>query len=456
MKKYYIDIDTKTIEQLINLDTSSLHKLEHNIIKYKKYITELLNNIDIKTGISSINHIIIDQCFTSNYYKKNIHKEDNRIETILFNRIGYLVEQGSNTKKKISAYKLNNYIVNYIINLDIEDIKIIPYEVKRKQKYITHYIEIDRTYIQSLIQDIELQIKNIEIPENPYIDLDIRTDEENKILDLKREIINYRMILIESKRNNKIRLDYDVKSAGRLYNQYSSLKKDIRNNILKGYHEYDISTASYQWLHDSAIQIKDIKIPTIKNYIDNKKKVRYKIAKELNTSYEVVKEIITALGFGAKADITDIELYNDETQELEAFIPNAIQKILTRNNIDIEKFQNSEIQNFIEETKKAMKIVSQYHKEKYYNNKTKILNLKNKKLYFNKKYTHGKALAFIYQIYESKFLLSMRDTYKQYTKDNNYFLLHDAIYTKKEIDITTLEQSKQTLEFKINWKLEKE
>ena len=133
---------------------------------------------------------------------------------------------------------------------------------------------------------------------------------------------------------SKIRLDYDIKSAGRLYNQYSSMKKDTRNKILKGYHEYDISTASYQWLHDIATQIKDIKIPTIKNYIDNKKEVRYKIAKELNTSYEVVKEIITALGFGAKADITDIELYDNQILEVKEFIPNAIQKILTKNNID--------------------------------------------------------------------------------------------------------------------------
>lgn len=443
MKKYYLDIDTKIIEQLINLDITSLHKQEHNIIKYKKYITELFNNID-HNRISSISHTTLDQCFTSNYYKKNIHKH-NKLESKLFHTIGPLVTRGDNIIKEISTYKLNDYIVDYIVNLNVKDIKLIPYEVKRKEKYITNYIEIDRKYIEELLLDVEIQINN--------------TDKKDKKTrtQLKKELILYKIILIESKRTNKIRLDYDVKSAGRLYNQYSSIKKEFRNKILKDYNEYDISTASYQWLHDITIQIhNNIKLPTIKFYLLNKKKVRYRLAKELETSYEVIKEIITALGFGAKADITDIEIYNDDTLEIEAFTPNAIQKILIEHNINIEKFQNSEIQNFIEETKQAMKTVSDYHKEKHYNSKTKILNIKNKKLHFNKKYTVGRALAFIYQIYESTFLLEMRDTYKRETKDKNYFLLHDAIYIKKEIDINLLEKSKQTLEFKINWKLEKE
>jgi len=441
MKKYYLDIDTKTIEQLINIDTSLLHKQKHNIVKFKKYITELFRNRDY-TGISNINHKTLDECFTSNYYKKYIHKY-NKLESELFNNIGPLIERGNNIIKEISTYKLNNYIVNYIVNLDIKDIKLISYEIKRKEKYITNYIEIDRKNIEVIYLDIENKIKG--------------TKDKEERIQLKKDLIFYKIILLDSKRNNKIQINYDVKSAGRLYSQYSNTRKDLRNILLKGYSEFDISTASYQWLYDTSTQIDNkIKLPTIKYYIENKKEVRYKLAQELDTSYEVIKEIITALGFGAKAEITDIEYYNDDTLEIETFTPNAIQKILIENNINIEKFQNSEIQNFIEEVKLAMKVVSDYHKEKYYNSKTRTLNIKNKKLHFSKRYTPGKALAFIYQIYESTFLLSMRDTYKRETKDKNYFLLHDAIYTKEQIDITTLEQAKQTLEFKINWKLEKE
>ena len=103
-----------------------------------------------------------------------------------------------------------------------------------------------------------------------------------------------------------------------------------------------------------------------------------------------------------------------------------------------------------------MKIVSDYHKKKYYNPKTKILNIKNKKLQFEKQYSPGKTLAFLYQMYESHFLIATTKTYKRYTKNKDFFMLHDALYCKLDIPIELLEQSKQTLEFKINWKLEKE
>ena len=97
-----------------------------------------------------------------------------------------------------------------------------------------------------------------------------------------------------------------------------------------------------------------------------------------------------------------------------------------------------------------------------YDKTTRTLTVNNRVLVFKNKdnklskYNEAKALAFFYQSWESDFLLSARDTYVNTTKDTNYFLLHDALFTKQDIDITLLENTKQSTDFTVKVILEKE
>ena len=94
---------------------------------------------------------------------------------------------------------------------------------------------------------------------------------------------------------------------------------------------------------------------------------RYKLADELNTTYEVIKGIITSIGFGAKTEESYYEFFDFEILEVVKEPLNAIEKILYENDIPQSKWNKSVlIQNFVKEIKDCKKVVSKYFKEKYY------------------------------------------------------------------------------------------
>jgi len=73
-----------------------------------------------------------------------------------------------------------------------------------------------------------------------------------------------------------------------------------------------------------------------------------------------------------------------------------------------------------------------------------------------KKFNSSQGLSFMYQSWESNFLLSMRDVYVRETQSTDYFLLHDGIYLKEDIDIDLLEKCTQNTEFIVDVVLEVE
>ena len=436
--KYYYDID---ISKLTSYDITNMK--QRDIDKYKKFITEIYIRQD-KNNISYINQELRYNCFTRNFYR-NIDlditntklNKYNTIQNLLFNDLFKRVKTGNNIIKEPNQYKLNRDIDRYFKTYGIvlkEDKELYNQTSKKNDKSIFKtYITIDKNHLREKINNLDL-------------------DEHIK------EISIYELIIKTLNKSSKLNVNYKIIKSGRLYSPYSNLNKTIRKELLHGYTEYDVSTASYQWLYDVATQIdKNIKLPLLKNYITNKTEIRYKFAEELGTSYEVIKEIITSLGFGANSKVLDIELYNEELLEVVKVQFSAIENILSDNKINVDIWKNSKsMQNFILEVNQTMKIVSDYHKTKYYNSKTKIFTISKKTLKFEKRYSKSKVLGFLYQMYESNFLLSMRDAYIKETKNKDVFLLHDALFVLKDIDIKKLENAKQKLEFKINWKLERE
>jgi hypothetical protein len=434
MKKYYLDIDLEKIEELKSLEIVNIKKIHR--IKFKKFITDLYIRSDAD-DISKLSQSNMYEYFTSNFYRK-LYKNQLPLENQIFNTISERLTIGNNIDKTVSQYLLHIDFKRYLEN---NSVNLVPYEVKKEntKNTLVNYITIDRKYLKNLINNLE---KN-----QPLTDEDLK------------QILFFKIILKSlNKDTNKLKLVYNIKPAGRLYSQYSHIKKEIRNHLLNGYTEFDISTASFQWMYDTSLHIDNTKqYPLLKEFIQNKKEIRYKLADELNTTYEVIKGIITSIGFGAKTEESYYEFFDFEVLEVIKEPQNAIEKILYENDIPQSKWNDSVlIQNFVKEIKDCKKVVSKYFKEKYYNPKTKIFNLNNKKLQFKKQFNESRVLSFIYQYYESNFLLSMVDTYKKYTKNKDVFLLHDALYVKENIPIEVLENSKQNLEFKINWKLEKE
>ena len=95
---------------------------------------------------------------------------------------------------------------------------------------------------------------------------------------------------------------YEDKS-NRLWNPLQSLRKVARNEIMTGYgynHDYDIKAAAPTLLTQYYAQATGKHLPALSDYIANPDEVRALIAKEAGASSKEVKQVVTAMLFGAK------------------------------------------------------------------------------------------------------------------------------------------------------------
>jgi hypothetical protein len=89
----------------------------------------------------------------------------------------------------------------------------------------------------------------------------------------------------------------------RHYHYLTSVKKDIRSEILMNFdfvYEYDIQSAAPTILYYEYLKITNKRLTVLEKYINDPKTFRMIIAKETNTSYEKVKQLLTAMNYNAK------------------------------------------------------------------------------------------------------------------------------------------------------------
>ena len=353
-----------------------------------------------------------------------------------------------------SEYQLNIFLTNDIDNsikgMKLRSLSTISHNDTRvnftplQQKKYNEYIDNKNLNNNTFSTDISI--------DKQYIKSILHTDILNTVKKFKLQSIFGRLSI-----DSKFTIVYEIKASGRMYSNISNLSKDIRYHLLKDYTEYDISAASASYFYQVAKQLEpNINLPYMSQMLDDKTKFRELLAGFLALSpydslssddktkfMSIAKGILTMLGFNAKTS-QSIECFDDELNEWIIPHPTSIEELLIKNKIDMVRFYNEPILNsFFEELTLMMDICNQYLKEKHINKKLKV----NGKILKLQSYSKSKALAFFYQSWESDFLLSMRDTYVNTNSNKDYFLLHDAIYVKKEIDIKLLENSKQSGDF---------
>ena len=117
--------------------------------------------------------------------------------------------------------------------------------------------------------------------------------------------INTLFLKAREMKNSEIPVIYKEVSTGRYTSREALLQgyhKSVRYAALKGCYEYDLEAAHQNIL----IQLLDkqgnsfAELDVVREYVAKKKQVRNRLAKELMTSVEVVKEIIQELTYGAK------------------------------------------------------------------------------------------------------------------------------------------------------------
>ena len=466
-----LDIGLKNIDCLCNID-------DDDLLSYKVLMTYIyLNSNDDGEAVISKEKMMT--FFRTRLYR-SISKEPKSVENTpkqvfgiyeskLFRELFAKTFYGNNLNKHYSKFKLN-------IPLEKKDIQHLSFKTfittihkdsqakkseaeKKKLLKVKRAIKNDRNIFHNAIEInkdfIYQELENRSLKYKDYLKLKSIVDTTNKKLDIA----------------------YDIKESGRHYSSIGLLKKELRGILLNDYQEYDISTAAPNFFLEVYKQITNEKLPQIEFYINNKKAFREQIAglikgtdfKNLSKDdkkkyYSKAKEILTMIFFGSKIKESFIdEVFNEELQEIVSvkFYETAIEESLEKG--EYRRFINSDVmRGFLSEIVDLMDSINDYLKSNYYDENTRTLSVNNRVLTFRNKdkevskYSKSKALAFFYQSWESDFLLSARDTYIQETKDMNYFLLHDALFVKKDIDINLLENTKQNTEFVVKVLLEKE
>lgn len=472
----YLDLD---LENLISNDIDLSDITEQDLTSFKVLITYIFSNSD-DSNETTVSKKKLLKIFRRRLYdsisKERTSKEKapkvqiKKVqESKLFRYLFTRTFLGDNLTKRVSRFKLNIPI---------------PREELQNKSY--------KTFLTSIHRDSEAKLSEAEKKKllkskrdfkrdkntfsNPIeIDKDFIYKELAKNnLELK-DYLKLKSIVDTSK--NKLNILYDIKASGRHYSQIGLLKKELRSILLNDYHEYDISTSAPNFFLEVHKQISDKNLSQIEFYINNKKAFREQLAgiilgknfKDLSSEdkkiyYGKAKEILTMIFFGSKVKESSIDnYYNEELNELIdiKFYKTSIEDTLEKG--EYSRFINSDlVKEFLSEIVELMSTVNLYLKDNYYDKDMRTLSVNNRVLTFRNKdnklsnYNEAKALAFFYQSWENDFLLSARDTYFKNTKDSNYFLLHDALFIKKEIDIKLLENTKQSTDFIVKVTLEKE
>ena len=207
-----------------------------------------------------------------------------------------------------------------------------------------------------------------------------------------------------------------------------NVSKEVRAAALGNHHVYDLNAAVYaiklylacDLLHDKGIDHYG-KFTYTKEYLDSKSNIRLQLAKHI-VAYpdpiKLVKEAITAIGFGAKIGGSAYPI-DDK------FVLPALNDII-KNKDDRNRFINDPwIIAFTKEQRELTRfIVDEYKKIPAFINKiSNIPNIKNK----NGILQQTKVMSYLFQTSESMIM-------NYITQNIKYdLLIHDAIITKKPI-----------------------
>ena len=226
-----------------------------------------------------------------------------------------------------------------------------------------------------------------------------------------------------------------------------NMKEEVRRAVIGDYHQYDLNAAVY------AIKLmlaKDVladknesdfgKFTYTKEYLDRKSNLRRDLAKEclikMNMPYKgkvkIIKEAITAIGFGARIGAGSWQTTDNEWQ-------NPALNDIIMNKEDRERFINHNfVKNFVKEQQEMLKLIVNHYLEddQFVNKITPIKNMFNN----NGRVRKAQVMAYLFQHTEALIMNEIASLAGQ-----DVFVIHDALITKKPISNTNLLDIKQLL-----------
>lgn len=303
-------------------------------------------------------------------------------------------------------------------------------------------VEIYKPYAEQIAQDdcdyVSINMRSLE----NYIKSNLSNDRnrpgmsQQLIEELDRNLKHAQRIWMLATANNGTLCQVRSDSAfGRRYYRGPNLQnipKTVRHVALGHCHEYDIESSVFawklSWFRDICQQAEDsIAMPATLEYLDHKVAIRKKLAQTVfdtqsDWAVNVIKEFITAIGFGAPARSVGYRVDNHYQKPALATI------LYPKERLD-RALADPWVAEFIEEQKKMNAVIIGYGQitgqEPTWRTVPELVDKANR-------LRPNSVIAYLYQQHERKLL----DWAEEFCADREVLLtVHDCIYTRHPVKL---------------------
>lgn len=353
-----------------------------------------------------------------------------------------VTKQGSNlTGKNSEIVIINQKLIDLLIDTaDHEELVSIYFDdLSEEVVDQLHWVNIDMQSLSNYIKSTNEKLTTIDERQNPTY--------YYKLLKNLRQA-KYIKIITEFFDQDQFPMKKKISLYGRTYYEGLNLQnctKEVRNAALGNNHQYDLEAAVYaikMMLIDDIYTEKNIDLVGhyiyTKEYLDHKSDIRNRLAKHIQAypdPIKLVKEAITAIGFGAK--ISGGAWLEGTTMQFP-----AINDIIM-NQEDRDRFLNDPwVIEFYKEQKKLTNEITDYYKNKV---NWCDSHLKNLPRSTNKlgKYRKTAIMSYLFQTLET---MIIQQCTKHLDEDNILLLVHDCIITQRPLNGYDLSELRYTLQ----------
>ena len=265
-----------------------------------------------------------------------------------------------------------------------------------------------------------------------------RTGTDRYLGTLKANATKAQLIIAALDKDNTLHQQVERSQFGRLYYlglNLQSAPKLIRRAALGDCHQYDVSSSVFVWKYD-AIRAIDQKMGRrtqlryTLDYIDYKTAHRKRLAKltfgnNYDSSVNIIKLALTAIGFGAKATSGGYVDSKGQWQQ------NSIADIIRDKEHRLRFLNDDFVQGFIKEQGKINDILTE--------DCANVPDFVRKHHTINGRINKNKLVSYLYQRAEFKLLKAMIACVEENNNDTNLLLLtHDGFYTRRPVDLQLL------------------
>lgn len=421
MLKDYIEIDSVGGMTF----SSDTNKIEKKFTSYR--MTENLKMLSLRFADPSYSLVQIDL-----RHVMERHSKIERIKTDLYECDGrkfdnfYTVR--SYGKKNNKTWTRKTYVEQVLIHR-CGGFTEIPFrefdkEAERKPQTVnlkrpvsfSHSVKIDRKELKKILASPDVAKKYSKTIYNELI----------------------RILHSTSDDNTEYMLYYYKTNEGRHYLQGSSFQyfpKELRNRLLSGYTELDMKSAIISLYRNLGLKYKyKGDMSEIEEFVRDSRAYRMQFVND-NLDYEDVKKVLTAISYGAKADV-----YNIGTQVLfnYSFHDSSLLHMDISDGAVLDLVISEKVQKLYKQLHDLGNFIIRKHKTK--NDRSILRNHCGNELKISRGVSFGKKMAHIYQSYEAlilETLLSLEVTpdkkLLRELRNTIGLLLHDGIYISRQI-----------------------